>query len=176
MKAIFILLSVLLFSGSVSCQNKEPERMAIFNDYGIHINETGQGRPAVIIEAGLGSGLDDYDTLQTAISKFTRVLSYDRPGIGKSAKSPNPRTLPFYVDELRLLRQKENIRSPYILVGHSLGGLIIRYYAYQFPKEVAGLVLIDCIPEGWLEYFRTTHSDEEVKMLNKVTDPGQYTG
>ncbi|MEJ2658307.1 MAG: hypothetical protein P8012_14120, partial [Desulfobacterales bacterium] len=39
-----------------------------------------------------------------------------------------------------------------------------------------GLVLIDCIPEGWLEYFRTTHSDKEVKMFNKVTDPGQYTG
>ena len=86
-------------------------------------------------------------------------------------KSPNPRTLPNYINELRLLLQKEGIEPPYILVGHSLGGLIIRYYAHKYPNEVAGLVLIDCIPDGWFNYILSSHSKEEIKDLNRVIDP-----
>jgi len=84
MKAKLKLLPIIVLSSCFSCQVKEPERMVIFNDYQLHINETGRGQPAVIIEAGLGSGLDSYDILQTAISQSTNVLSYDRPGIGTS--------------------------------------------------------------------------------------------
>jgi pimeloyl-ACP methyl ester carboxylesterase len=155
----------------VSCSSKTQDRMVNFDDYQIHIKETGEGKPAVIIEAGLGSGFDAYDTLQTAISPITKVLSYDRPGLGASSKSTKSRTLPNYIYELRLLLQKEMIDPPYILVGHSLGGLIIRYYAHKYPNEVAGLVLIDCIPEGWFDYFMNTHSDEEIEKLNSVINP-----
>ena len=170
MKAKIILLSIFIFLGFICCHNKEPERMVVFNDYQLHINETGRGQPTVIIETGLGSGLDSYDTLQTEISKVTRVLSYDRSGLGESSKSPNSRTLPNYINELKLLLEKENILPPYILVGHSLGGLIIRYYTHQFPEEVVGLVFIDCIHEDWFEYFRTTHSKEEVDLFNGTLD------
>jgi pimeloyl-ACP methyl ester carboxylesterase len=171
-----LLLLVLVLPGLASCQDKESDRMVVFDDYQIHINETGVGEPTVIIEAALGSDLTSYNTLQTAISRLTRVLSYDRPGLGTSSKSPNPRTLPAYIDELKLLLEKESIPPPYILVGHSLGGSIVRYYAHQFPDDVAGLVLIDSPHEDWLEYIRTTHSDEEVKMFNTVVSPSQYTG
>jgi pimeloyl-ACP methyl ester carboxylesterase len=176
MKAPFKLLCALILFELISCQKIESERMVVFDDYQLHISETGRGQPTVIIEAALGSGLASYDTLQTAISKLTKVLSYDRPGLGKSSRSPNPRTLPVYMIELKLLLKKENIQPPYILVGHSLGGLLIRYYTHQFPDEIVGLVFIDCVHEDWLEYIRTTHSDEEVKMFNKVIDPHQYTG
>lgn len=175
-KTSLLFFTGLLLSGLLSCHDREPERMVVFNDYQIHINETGRGKPTVIIEAALGSGLDSYDDLQAAISRLTRVVSYDRPGLGSSNASPNPRTLPTYISELRLLLEEENIHPPYILVGHSLGGLIVRYYAHQFPGEVVGLVCIDCIPDDWFEYIRTTHSDEEVEMFNRVLDPHQYEG
>ena len=165
----FVLM--LTITGIVSCNVKAQERKVDFDEYQIHIKETGEGKPTVIIEAGLGSGYDAYDTLQTALSSHTRVVSYDRPGLGESSKSPNPRTLPNYVTELRLLLEKEDIDPPYILVGHSLGGLIVRYYAHKYPSEVAGLVLIDCIPEGWFSYLMSTHSKEEIEALNKVIDP-----
>ena len=176
MKITCKLIFLVIFIGLISCQSKDPERMVVFNDFQLHINETGQGQPSVIIEAGLGSGLDSYDNLQTAISQLTKVISYDRPGLGKSSKSPHPRTLPVYVNELKSLLETENIQPPYILVGHSLGGLIIRYYAHQYPDDIVGLVLVDCPHEDWTEYIRTTHSDEEVKMFNSVVDPNQYTG
>ena len=176
MKAAGRLITALILIGFMCCQGKEPDRMVVFDDYQIHINETGAGKPTVIIEAGLGSGFDAYDTLQTAISRLTRVLSYDRPGLGESTKSPKPRTLSVYIDELRLLLEKEKIQPPYILLGHSLGGLLVRYYAYTYPEEVVGLVLVDCVHEDWFEYIRTTHTEEEVEMFNKVIDPDQYTG
>lgn len=88
------LIFALIFIGLVSCQDKEPERAVVFSDYEIHINETGTGQPTVVIEAALGSGLDSYDTLQTAISELTRVLSYDRPArVDIPFSSPNPNLL-----------------------------------------------------------------------------------
>lgn len=53
---------------------------------------------------------------------------------------------------------------------------MVRYYAHAYPEEVVGLVLVDCVHEDWFEYIRTTHSEEEVEMFNKVIDPDQYTG
>ena len=171
MKSLIKFIVLITISGLVSCNSKSQERIVNFEEYQIHIKETGKGKPTVIIEAGLGSGYDAYDTLQTAISPLTKVVSYDRPGLGESSESPNRRTLPNYINELRLLLQKENIDPPYILVGHSLGGLIMRYYAHKHPNEVAGLVLIDCIPEGWFNYIMSTHSKKEIEELNKVINP-----
>ncbi|MHA1213255.1 MAG: alpha/beta fold hydrolase [Candidatus Heimdallarchaeota archaeon] len=171
MKSLIKFIVLITIPGLVSCNSKSQERILNFEEYQIHIKETGKGKPTVIIEAGLGSGYDAYDTLQTAISPLTKVVSYDRPGLGESSESPNRRTLPNYINELRLLLQKEDIDSPYILVGHSLGGLIMRYYAHKYPNEVAGLVLIDCIPEGWINYIMSTHSKEEIDELNKVINP-----
>jgi len=170
-KSIFKLIALITISGLVYCNSNAQDRKVDFNEYYIHMKETGKGKPTVIIEAGLGSGYDAYDTLHSTVSSFTKVVSYDRPGLGESSKSPNPRTLPNYIIELRLLLQKENIDPPYILVGHSLGGLIMRYYANKHSNEVAGLVLIDCIPEGWFNYIMSTHSKEEIEELNKVIDP-----
>ena len=178
MKSLIKFIVLITISGLVSCNSKSQERIVNFDEYQIHIKETGKGKPTVIIEAGLGSGYDAYDTLQTTISPLTKVVSYDRPGLGESSKSPNPRTLPNYTNELRLLLQKEDIDPPYILVGHSLGGLIMRYYAHKYPDDVVGLVFIDSPHEGWIEYIRTTHSKEEIEKFNNVIDPklNQSTG
>ncbi len=169
MKNIHLCLIVIV--GFISCNTKKAERMVDFGAYQVHIKEAGKGQPTVILEAGLGSGSDDYDTLQTAISKFTKVVLYDRPGLGESSESPNPRTLPVYVSELKELLRTEKIDPPYILIGHSLGGLIMRYYAYKYPEEVVGLILIESTPEHWFDYFRSTHSDEEINKFNMALDP-----
>jgi len=171
MKSINKFIVLITITGLVSCNINSQEKIVNFNEYQIHIKETGKGKPTVVIEAGLGSGYDAYDTLQKAVSPLTKIISYDRPGLGKSSKSPNPRTLPNYINELKLLLQKEDIAPPYILVGHSLGGLIMSYYADKYPNEVAGLVLIDCIPGGWINYIMSTHSKEEIDKLNKVINP-----
>lgn len=120
MKSFIKFIIYITISGLVSYNIKAQERIVNFDDYQIHIKVTGKGKPVVIIEAGLGSGFDAYDTLHKTISPIARVLSYDRPGLGKSSTSPYPRTLPNYIAELRLLLQKEMIDPPYILVGHSL--------------------------------------------------------
>ena len=80
--------------------------------------------------------------------------------------------------KLKMLLRKENIEPPYILVGHSSGVNIIRYYAHQFPDEVAGLVLIDGCPDHWYNYFKANHTKKEVQMFEGVMNQyrNQLTG
>ena len=173
LKSIWIFLLVLYTTSVIA-----KEKMVDFQNYQIHFKKAGKGEPKVIIEAGLGSGYDAYDTLLSAISEITTVGAYDRPGLGESSRSPSPRTLPVYVEELKKLLEKEKVNPPYILVGHSFGGLIIRYYANIYGDEVIGLIFIDPTPEGWVGYFKKTHSSEEIEKFNVALDPekNQSTG
>ncbi|MBK3517181.1 alpha/beta fold hydrolase [Carboxylicivirga marina] len=178
MATIVKLIFLLILLGLYSCKESDSERIVSFDDFDLHIKDNGTGKPTVIIEAGLGFGLMHYDTLQTLIPHFTRVISYDRPGLGNSTQSPNPRILPNYVNELKQFLDHEKIKPPYILVGHSLGGLIIRYFTHMYPDHVAGLVFIDHPHEDWFEYIRTTHAAEDIIKFNKIFDPSlnQTTG
>ncbi|HXF29515.1 MAG TPA: alpha/beta hydrolase, partial [Chlamydiales bacterium] len=85
--------------------------------------------------------------VQSQIAQFAPVFSYDRAGYGWSDESRQPRTCDEIVKELHSLLQKANVPPPYILVGHSFGGAIIRQYACHFPDEVVGLVLVDSVHE-----------------------------
>jgi pimeloyl-ACP methyl ester carboxylesterase len=167
------LFFMLVLFGFISCSKPPSGRIVSINDYKIHVKDKGTGSPTVIIEGGLGCGTELYDSVFSLVSGFTRVISYDHAGIGYSTRSSNQRTLPNYVKELRQLFEKEKISPPYILVGHSLGGFIIRYYAHLYPNDVAGLVFIDQPSEDWFEYIRTTHSSEDLTKFNKVFDPKQ---
>jgi pimeloyl-ACP methyl ester carboxylesterase len=109
----------------------------------LRLSCVGQGSPTVVIDAGLGEGLDAWASVQTQIAAFTRVCAYDRAGVGKSGPGPKPRTSRQMVTELRALLSAAQIDGPYVLVGHSLGGLNAQLYAIEHPDEVAGLVLVD---------------------------------
>ena len=162
---IFVLLTIL-------SSNEPPDgRMISFGDYKLHVIVNGTGEPAVIFEGGLECSTKLYDKLRIPVSEFTRAVSYDHAGIGYSTRSPDQRTLPNYVNELCRLLRKEEIYPPYILVGHSIGGFIIRYFAHIYPNDVAGLVFIDMPPDDWFNYIRTTHSPEDLLMFNKIFDP-----
>ncbi len=130
--------------------------------YTLSVRDYGTGRPALIIEGGLACTKELYTGLQVDLSQKTRVISYDHAGIGDSTASGNPRTLPYYVEELRSLLGHKSISPPYILLGHSLGGHIIRYYAHLYPKEVAGLIFVEHPHEDWFKYIRATWPKEDL--------------
>lgn len=106
-----------------------------------------RGAPTVVFIAGLGDGSDSWDAVQAAISQETSTFSYDRAGIGRSQAVLGPRTCLELAEELSEILQKLDIEQPYILVGHSLGGLVARLYASSHPELVTGMVLIDAAPE-----------------------------
>lgn len=115
----------------------------------LFISCAGTGSPTVILEAGLGADHTTWASVQPGIADFTRVCSYDRAGLGVSAPAPTPRTSQEVVADLHVLLTVANIPTPYVLVGHSFGGLHVRLYAHQYPDEVAGIVLIDAVHEDW---------------------------
>ena len=111
--------------------------------YQLFFQTFGSGEPTVVFESGGECGADSLAGLAKQVQSFTRALIYDRAGLGQSDPAPRPRTIQDAVNDLHTLLHTAPIRGPYLLVGHSFGGLILRLYAAQYPQEVAGLVLLD---------------------------------
>jgi len=109
----------------------------------MHIYCSGQGSPTVILEAGLNDFFVSLPKVQPEIARVTRVCSYDRAGLGWSEASPHPRECDVMAEELHTLLMKSSIEGPYILVGHSFGGILVRQFAQKYPEEVTGMVLVD---------------------------------
>ena len=98
----------------------------------------------MILESGLGDTLDIWKDIQPRIAAHcTRTLSYTRAGYLGSDPATGPRDSATIVSELRTELDRRNIRPPYVLVGHSLGGLYMQYFARNYPAEVTGLLLVD---------------------------------
>lgn len=103
----------------------------------------GHGVPAVVFENGLGGRLQWWAEVLPAIAQETMVFAYNRAGTGTSTKASTPRDGDAITEELRRNLRDRGIAPPYVLVGHSLGGLYMQLYARRYPQEVAGLVLVD---------------------------------
>ena len=127
-----------------------PGEMVHANGHLMHINCVGRGSPTVILESGLGNMSTDWANIQPEVAKTTRVCSYDRAGTGWSEPGPTPRDPKQIAHELHTLLGKAGIDGPYVLVGQSFGGLYVRMYADLYPKEIAGMVLVDSShPDMW---------------------------
>src|SRR5215218_9304016 len=113
------------------------------HDMQIYCTGKAGGGPTVVMDAGLGGGLLDWQTVQPKVATFARVCSYDRSGIGWSESGPNPRTSQRIVKELHSLLADAGEEGPYVLVGHSFGGVNLQLYASEYPEQVAGMVLAD---------------------------------
>jgi pimeloyl-ACP methyl ester carboxylesterase len=118
----------------------------------LHVRCSGEGTPAVVFDAALGASSLSWSLVQPAIARMTRACAYDRAGFGWSDAGPLPRTAGRIADELYNLLRREAVPGPYVLVGHSFGGLVMRLFASRHASETAGLVLIEpAIPEEWVE-------------------------
>ena len=124
-----------------------PGQMVDVGGYSLHLHCTGQGDLTVILEAGQGDFSLSWARVQPEVAQFARVCAYDRAGAGWSDPSPHPRTAQTMVDELHTLLTNANVEGPVVLVGHSLGGMLMRLYAHDYPDDVTGMVLVDSLHE-----------------------------
>lgn len=142
----------------------------------LHIHCTGSGEPTVILDSGMGMPGGTWLLVQRETEKFTRVCSYDRAGYGLSDLGPNPRTSTIISKELHALLQAAEIKSPYIMVGHSFGGENIRLFAALYPHEVAGVVLVDSAHEDVMELIKMPKQSFKEQILTFIKQHINYFG
>ena len=137
----------------------------------IFLTCSGSGSPTVILESGAGGGANAWVKVQPDVASFTRVCSYDRANIpgGASDPAPKPRTGKDVVADLHGALSAAGVPGPYVLVGHSDGGLFVRLYASTFPEDVAGMVLVDAVSE-----FEATVGPRMLKELLPPQEWKQY--
>jgi pimeloyl-ACP methyl ester carboxylesterase len=145
---ILVLVGITLLvaakaKADLIAQYPPPGQLVDVGGYRLHINCQGSGSPTVVMDAGLGDPSLMWALVQPQVSTMTRACAYDRAGLGWSDPSPKLRTAEIMVEELHTLLQNGNIQGPYILVGHSTGGMLVRLYAHSYPAEVVGMVLVD---------------------------------
>jgi pimeloyl-ACP methyl ester carboxylesterase len=150
----FIVLILLLGSIGATYQsiessrdrrmNPPPGRLVDVGGHKMHLDCTGQGAPTVLLESGLEDDWLVWYKVQPAISKLAQVCSYDRAGMGFSDprpdQQPDSRTI---AQNLHMLLANAGVNPPYVLVGHSLGGIHVRVFQNLYPADVVGMVLVD---------------------------------
>jgi pimeloyl-ACP methyl ester carboxylesterase len=121
-----------------------PGQLVDVGGFRLHINCVGTGSPTVVIDAGLGDWSASWSSwVQPAAARTTRVCTYDRAGMGYSEPGPLPRTAARFAQELHTVLEHAGIPGPYVLVGHSAGGLTMRVFAHAYSADVVGVVLIE---------------------------------
>jgi pimeloyl-ACP methyl ester carboxylesterase len=152
-RILLAIIALLILTGlagtaaraNIRANTPPPGKMIDVGGYSLHLHCQGTGSPTVIIEAGQGGMGIQYANIQDEMSKFTQVCTYDRAGLGWSDLGVQPRSAAVIVDELHTLLSRSGIEGPYILTGHSLGGLYTLLYARTYPEDVAGMVLLDSV-------------------------------
>lgn len=122
-----------------------PGRLVDIGGYRLHLNCIGSGSPTVVFDAGLSDDSLAWYKVQPEVAKRERACTYDRAGLGWSDPSPLPRTSRVIAIELHTLLHNAQVHGPYVLVGHSMGGMNVRMFAALYPREVIGLVLVDSV-------------------------------
>jgi pimeloyl-ACP methyl ester carboxylesterase len=126
-------------------------RLVDIGTHRLHLHCGGEGSPTVVFDAALGASSLSWSLVHPQVVGVTRACTYDRAGFGWSEAGPLPRTAGRIADELHLLLHRGAVPGPYVLVGHSYGGLVMRLFASRHSADVAGLVLIEpAIPEEWV--------------------------
>jgi pimeloyl-ACP methyl ester carboxylesterase len=185
----FTCFAILLTSIFVGCTSLPNEKIGAVDhrqvEYSLIRNSE---EPAIVVfENGLGGKMKSWNKIIPEISNEATTFAYNRPGYGRSDPASTPRDGLHIVDELRALLQKEGLKPPYVLVGHSFGGLYMQLYARRYPGDVAGLVLVDSThPDqfkgngaidnwpAWLRvlflWYLSSTAEEELDLINATGD------
>ncbi len=152
----FFCLIVILLAACSSLTKTTPQPTAVpvglsdmitgkvdVGGYELFYKCRGQGSPTVILEAGGSGDTSDWDLVMIYFGETARICAYDRANLGNSDKVSRPRTYLDMAQDLHTLLKNAPIEGPYILVGHSMGGMLVRLFASQYPDDVVGLVLVD---------------------------------
>lgn len=130
-----------------------PGHLVSVGEHRLHLHCKGQGGPTLVLEAGMAGWSQDWAFVHDGLAQAGQVCSYDRAGYGWSDAAATPRNGMDAVDDLRRALDAAGIPSPYLLVGHSFGGLLAAMYARAYPKEIAGLALIDAVGRDYEAQF-----------------------
>jgi pimeloyl-ACP methyl ester carboxylesterase len=187
-----LFLAAIVFVCCAAARTETPaanERIAV-GAYQVQMAEQGSGRYTVIFESGFGTGLGAWRKVAPEVAKTARTVTYSRAGYGTSDPRPEPRTIQQSSAELDQLVASARLAPPFILVGHSYGGLLARAFAARHPDWVAGMVLVDPTDERFnpalrrLDAKRALDDDRqfaamvpakfqpELKLLQPVLDAG----
>jgi len=145
-------------------RNPPPGSFYNINGRRMHIECTGEGAPAVVLEAAASAPWSQWRKVQPELSRATKVCSYDRAGHGWSEPRDGPRDAETIVAELHALLEQAHIKPPYILAGQSAGGLYMREYAREFPNEIVGVALIESSSPRQIDElpgFRATYEEDK---------------
>jgi pimeloyl-ACP methyl ester carboxylesterase len=127
----------------------------------------GKGSPTVVLDSGSGGTSLDWTNIQAELAKSTRVCSYDRAGHGWSDAGRHAHTLANIAQDLDALLRISQEQGPFVLVGHSLGGLYANYFARRYPEQVAGMVLVDAVPPEIYDELPVKFHLETRRMLQR---------
>ena len=156
----WLLLVAALVASTARGAERRPAptgRLVDLGGHRLHIRCTGLGHPTVVVENGLGDFSFDWALVERRVSEFARICTYDRGGYAWSDPGPKPRTFDQLNLELHDALAKLGEKAPYVLVGHSFGGPVVRQYTLSYPGEVVGMVLVDSV-----------HEDQRVPIAGKA--------
>lgn len=148
-----VIAGALAFPGQALPGSTAKGQFVKVNGHRLYLRCAGKGYPIVVLEAGLGDWSRGWTAvLARAKTIGTTVCAYDRYGLGRSGSKAGTRTIAKDVSDLHGLLGKAKLRGPYVLAGGSIGGLIVRSYTSLYPKQVAGMMLFDSVPDDWDQY------------------------
>jgi pimeloyl-ACP methyl ester carboxylesterase len=148
----FSLAIILLTLCRAIAAGQSPQLVEV-GGYRLDVVRAGSGTPSTILVAGLGNALDTWAQIIPSTAELSTVVAYSRAGLGRSEPGPSKHTAKDSVLELHALLTKLNLKPPYVLVGGSYGGILVRLYTSLYPSEVAGLVFVDASHEQQVQRF-----------------------
>lgn len=153
-----------------------PGRLVQVDGRAMHLWCIGSGGPTVLLVSGAMSYSLDWSLVQPTVANAARVCSYDRAGLGWSEPSPAPRTVSRLADELGVLVAASAEEEPFVLVGHSYGGIIARLFTSRHLAQVSGLVLVDAVDPEWLERLQPGNPgyDSALLISDAVTTANRF--
>ena len=182
-----LLISMVLVScggseGAKTSARRAPSPTVVVNggdlvDIGggrsLYLRCVGSGTPTVLLEAGFGGTTNNWSAVQPQLGRTMRTCAYDRAGLGNSLPIPGVHDAGDEVDDLARLLERAELPPPYLLVGHSYGGLLVRLFADAHPEKTAGIVLVDAMGRNQDHRLSAIWREAPARVRRIVPDPAQ---